>query len=148
MPTVPSATKCSSLGCHNIKAKFSSLCIEHGGKDSFNHKRYNNKDKRKLAVHKYHTKQWQTLRQIQLSQHPICAGCKSEGIIAAAQHVDHIFPWQQIGEMAFTHNIYQSLCQSCHSSKTYLEQQGIFRAYGDKDYTSKDYQIAVANAKK
>lgn len=147
MPTVPSATKCSTLGCKNTKAKFSSLCTEHGGRDTFNHRRYNQTDKRKEAGDKYNGRQWRTLRQIQLSQYPLCAGCKADGIITAAQHVDHIFPWQQIGEHAFTFNLFQSLCPSCHSSKTQLEQQGIFRAYGDRDYTTQDYRIAVANPK-
>lgn len=149
MPTVPTNTKCSTLGCKNTKAKFSSLCVEHGGRDTFNHKRYNNSDKRRDASDKYNTAQWRTLRQIQLSQYPICAACKSEGIITSAQHVDHIFPWQQIGEHAFTMNIYQSLCPSCHTSKTQLEQQGIYRRYGEpnKDYTQADYRIVVANVK-
>jgi 5-methylcytosine-specific restriction enzyme A len=147
MPTVPTNQKCSTLGCKNTKAKFSSLCLEHGGRDTFNAKRYNQTDKRKDATDKYNTKQWRTLRQIQLSQYPICAGCKQDGIIRSAEHVDHIFPWQQIGEMAFTFNLFQSLCPSCHSSKTQLEQQGIFRAYGDRDYIAQDYRIAVANPK-
>jgi 5-methylcytosine-specific restriction endonuclease McrA len=147
MPTVPSATKCGTLGCKNTKAKFSSLCTEHGGRDTYDHKRYNNTDRRRQAADKYNTTQWRTLRQIQLSTHPICAGCKVDGIITSASHVDHIFPWNQIGEHAFTHNLYQSLCPSCHSNKTQLEQQGIFRAYGDRDYIAQDYRIAVANPK-
>lgn len=148
MPTVPSNPKCSTLGCKNSKARFSSLCVEHGGRDTFNSKQYNATDKRRLATDKYNTAQWRTLRQIQLSQYPLCASCKHDGIITSAQHVDHIFPWQQIGEHAFVHNIYQSLCQSCHSSKTTLEQQGIFRRYGVRDYNLLDYSIIVANAKK
>ena len=147
MPTVPSATKCGTLGCKNTKAKFSSLCTEHGGRDTYDHKRYNNTDRRRQAADKYNTAQWRTLRQIQLSTNPICAGCKVDGIITSASHVDHIFPWNQIGEHAFTHNLYQSLCPSCHSNKTQLEQQGIFRAYGDRDYIAQDYRIAVANPK-
>ncbi len=147
MPTVPSNSKCGTLGCKNTKARFSSLCTEHGGRDTYDHKRYNNTDRRRQAADKYNTTQWRTLRQIQLSTHPICAGCKVDGIITSASHVDHIFPWQQVGEHAFTHNLYQSLCPSCHSNKTQLEQQGIFRAYGDRDYIAQDYRIAVANPK-
>ena len=145
MPTVPTNPKCLTLGCNNPKSKYSSLCLDHGGRDTYNHKRYN-KD-RKESDAKYKTSQWRTLRQIQLSKEPICAACKSEGIIKSAEHVDHIFPWRQIGEQAFTLNIYQSLCLPCHTSKTYLEQQGIYRQYGNpnKDYTQSDYRIVVAN---
>lgn len=148
MPTIPSNPKCSTLGCKQPRTKFSSLCLEHGGRDTYNHRKYNNTDQRKAAADKYNTTQWRTLRQIQLSTYPICAGCKADGIITPASHVDHIFPWNQIGEHAFTHNLYQSLCPSCHTSKTQLEQQGIFRAYGDRDYGVEDYRIAVANPKK
>ena len=92
-----------------------------------------------------YSKQWKVFRQIQLSKHPICAGCKSNNIITPAQHVDHVFPWMQIGEHAFIHNIYQSLCQSCHSSKTQLEQRGIFKHYGVRDYNLSEYRVVVAN---
>jgi 5-methylcytosine-specific restriction endonuclease McrA len=147
MPTIPTNTKCSTLGCKNTKAKRSGSCLQHGGYDTYVHKQYHKTPKRKLASEKYSSKQWGTLRQIQLSQYPLCAGCKVDGIIKSAEHVDHIFPWQQIGEHAFTFNLFQSLCPSCHSSKTQLEQQGIFRAYGDRDYIAQDYRIAVANPK-
>lgn len=147
MPTVPTNTKCSTLGCKNTKAKFSGSCVEHGGRDIYEYKR--NEVKRKESAYKYNSKQWRVFRQIQLSRYPICAGCKADGIITSAIHVDHVFPWIQIGEHAFIHNLYQSLCQPCHSSKTQLEQQGVFRMYGNPhmDYKHSDYRIAVANPK-
>ena len=150
MPTVPSSTVCSTLGCKNTKARFSSLCVEHGGRDTFNHKKYNDTKHRKEAVSKYNSSQWRSFRQIQLSKHPLCAGCQADGIITPALHVDHIFPWRQIGIQAFTHNIYQSLCLSCHTSKTQLEAKGIFRRYGtpNKDYTLKDYRLVVNHSYK
>ena len=145
MPTVPTNPKCSTLGCANTKAKYSSLCTEHGGRDTFDYKRYNNTKHRKDASAKYSSKQWRTLRQIQLSQYPLCAGCQSIGIITPALHLDHVFPWRQVGSNGFTHNIYQSLCQSCHNSKTQLEQKGIFRRYGtpSQDYSINDYRRVV-----
>ena len=147
MPTIPTNPKCSTLGCANTKAKFSTLCVEHGGRDVFDYKRYN-KGKRKESTAKYNTSQWHTLRQIQLSQHPLCASCTTQGIVTAANHVDHVFPWSHISEQAFTHNIYQSLCASCHTIKTHLEQQGVYRRYGmpSIDYKQSDYKMAMATA--
>jgi 5-methylcytosine-specific restriction endonuclease McrA len=148
MPSIPTNPKCSTLGCKQPRTKFSGLCLEHGGRDTYNHKRYNQTEHRKDAADKYNSKQWRTLRQIQLSQYPICAGCKADGIITSASHVDHIFPWSHIGEHAFTHNIYQSLCPACHTNKTQLEQQGIYRRYGYRDYKAEEYRIVVANTEK
>jgi 5-methylcytosine-specific restriction protein A len=137
MPTVPLVTKCGHLGCRNERTKYSSSCIEHGGKAQ--PQEYNSKKKETHT--KYTTKQWAIKRRIQLSSHPLCASCLSEGHIKQATTVDHVFPWTQIGEEAFYHNIFQSLCHSCHSSKTALEQKGTFRRYGTphRDYQSHDY---------
>ena len=148
MPTVPSNPKCSTLGCKNPKAKQGGVCLEHGGRDTYNHKRYNKTDRRLDASDKYNSKFWHELRQIQLSTHPLCASCLSDNIVKSAEHIDHIFPWQHIGAQAFTHNIFQSLCGSCHSAKTALEQRGVYRFYGamNKDYALSDYDSIVASA--
>jgi 5-methylcytosine-specific restriction protein A len=140
MPSIPNNTQCSHLGCKANKSKYNQYCIQHGGKDEY---RYNDTKKRKDFNAKYNTRQWLSLRQIQLSRHPLCEGCKAEGIITPATVVDHIFPWSQIGEQAFYMNKFQSLCVPHHSEKTQLEQKGILRAYGIKDYTIGDYPKVV-----
>lgn len=119
--------------------------MEHGGRDTFDHKRYNNTDKRKEFNSKYQTAQWRKLRQIQLSKHPLCASCLTDGKIVQAEHIDHLFPWSAIGEEAFYHNVFQSLCQPCHSIKTTLEQRGIYRHFGfpNKDYALSDYNLVL-----
>ena len=141
MPTIPKFTKCLTLGCREERSKFNAYCMGHGGRDTFNHKRWNSTQKRTTAIDKYQSKQWRTLRQIQLSKHPLCAACLSEGRITPALHIDHLFPWSQLGEDAFHINVFQSLCHSCHSIKTTLEQRDIYRHYGipTKDYKLSDY---------
>lgn len=141
MPTIPKFTKCLHLGCKEERSKFNAYCMGHGGRDTFDHKRYNSTEKRKAFNEKYQTSQWRKLRQIQLSKHPLCAACLSEGRIASAEHIDHLFPWSNIGEKAFYHNVFQSLCGSCHSIKTTLEQRGIYRHFGipNRDYKLSDY---------
>lgn len=145
MPSIPKYTKCLHLGCSNNRSKYNNYCIEHGGRDTYNHKRYNSKQERQDFNAMYATKQWRTFRQIQLSKQPLCAGCLADGRIVAAEHIDHVFPWSAINEQAFYHNIFQSLCASCHSSKTSLEHKGIYRRYGkpNKDYKLSDYLLAL-----
>ena len=148
MPTVPTSTKCKELGCTNPKATLSSSCTAHGGRDTYDHQAHNSSPARKAFTTHYLTRQWRSLRNIQLSRHPLCAACISRHVVAPAKHVDHIFPWAQIGEHAFMFNIYQSLCAGCHTSKTLLERRGIFRRYtgdGHIDYGIGDYSRIVGD---
>ena len=135
MPTIPTNNRCATLGCMNNRSRFNSYCLDHGGQDV---QRYTGK---RLSNRMYNTQQWHELRQRQLSIQPLCAGCLSDGVITQAVHVDHVFPWTQIDKEAFYYNLFQSLCPSCHSSKTALERSGTFRAYGkpSKDYVIADY---------
>lgn len=146
MPTIPTYTKCSQLGCKNHRSKFNSFCMEHGGRDeqTYNPK-YNKTAKRIASNAPYKTKQWAVLRQIQLSKHPMCAGCLGDGIVTPAKVVDHLFPWTQISKEAFYVNRFQSLCLAHHSEKTQLEQHGIYRRYGKvrKDFGINDYALEM-----
>lgn len=146
MPSIPKYTKCLQLGCKNNRSKYNAYCLDHGGRDTYNHKKYNATHTRQDFNAMYQTTQWKTLRKIQLSKHPLCAGCLANGKIVAAVHIDHVFPWSAIDTSAFYRNIFQSLCASCHSSKTTLEQRGIYRQYGtpNKDYKITDYHWAIS----
>ena len=141
MPTVPSNPKCSMLGCTNERSRYNTLCLEHGGRNTYNHT-----VKRTDALGKYNSVQWRKLRQIQLSKHPLCLACLSSGRIVQALHIDHVFPWANYGSEAFQRNIFQSLCHPCHSIKTGLEQRGIYRYYAMpvKDYKIQDYPYVMA----
>jgi len=147
MPTQPSNTKCSMLACKNPRAKLSARCTEHGGLDTKVIKRT---EDRANFNGIYNTASWQRKRALQLSQQPLCQGCLSIGIVKGANHVDHLFSWSAIGMDAFYRNIFQSLCHHCHSSKTLLERDGIYRHYrvgGEpfKDYKIDDYQFVLMN---
>ena len=136
MPSIPTSTKCASLGCREQRSRFNSFCIEHGGKD-----RYPIKVTEARAAHNamYQTGYWYSIRKHQLSTHPICASCIEKGRVTPAHHVDHVFPWVSIGDSAFFNNIFQSLCASCHSEKTWYEQRGIIKHYGHNDLRLEDY---------
>lgn len=114
MPYTPYNNKCAMLGCKSPKSKLNSFCLEHGGRE------YTDKQD---SI--YDSKLWKATRRRQLSLQPLCQACLCKGIITAAQHVDHVFPWRQISKEAFTRNIFQSLCQEHHSYKTGKEKHGI-----------------------
>lgn len=141
MPTVPRQTTCAYLGCGNERSPLNSYCMDHGGKG------YNDSVKRKKSNAKYQTAYWKRARTTQLSRQPLCQACASTGRVSIATDVDHLFAWNQIGDEAFAVNILQSLCKNCHTVKTGLEQQGVFRHYrADKpvDYKLDDWYEVVS----
>ena len=139
MPTMPSNTKCEQLGCKNLRSRMNTSCLEHGGIDNLPSRETDSI---------YQTPLWRSIRAVQLSKQPLCQGCLSRGQVVAAKHVDHLFAWKHIGKHAFARNIFQSLCHECHSQKTGIERQGIYRHYaneGVKDYSKHDYGFLMIN---
>jgi len=136
MPYLPSNHKCAHFGCATPRSKLNTFCSEHGGKEFVS----------KESDSAYQTPAWRSVRQRQLSVQPLCQGCLSRGRVEQANHVDHVFPWRQIGKQAFMHNIFQSLCQACHSYKTGQEKQGVYEHYtteGVRLLNKHDYSTSV-----
>jgi 5-methylcytosine-specific restriction endonuclease McrA len=145
MPTVPRAIKCKELGCTNERAKLSSSCVEHGGRNTYT---LPSSAERK-EFNKAYDSAWRRVRAAQLSKQPLCQGCLSIGHIKSARQVDHLFAWMAIGKEAFNLNVFQSLCDGCHSDKTGLERKGVYRHYvgtGHTDYALSDYARVVGEA--
>lgn len=142
MPTLPTNTKCSSLGCKNPRSKLNTYCIEHGGINTVD------TEQRKAFTSMYQTAQWKTQRQVQLSKQPLCESCLTMGKVVQANHVDHLFAWTKIGKQAFYNNVFQSLCTHCHSHKSAQEKQDIYTHYATgKQYSINDYAyISKENA--
>ena len=142
MPLVPTNVKCSMLGCNNPRTKLNTLCLTHGGIDNMPTRETDSA---------YQTPLWRTMRMAQLGKQPLCQGCLSRNIVNSANHVDHLFAWKHIGRHAFARNVMQSLCANCHSAKSGLEKQGIYRHYsrdGIKDYNKGDYAYVLLNTNK
>lgn len=141
MPSIPSFNKCSQLGCHSPKVKGQAYCFDHGAKS------FSVTNDRKAFNSMYNNKAWATMRIGQLSRHPLCASCLTQGIVTQGVHVDHLFPWASIGKEAFTRNILQTLCAPCHSVKTSKEQKDEIVHYtsnGIKTYRLHDYAYVVS----
>ena len=65
----------------------------------------------------YNSKRWRSLRNYFIQKNPICAQCKRDGNIKSSQCVDHIVPITMGGSPIDIKNL-QSLCNSCHNSKS------------------------------
>jgi len=92
---------------------------------------------------KYSDSAWDSIRTRQLSTQPLCQSCLVDSRVTQANHVDHVFPWRQLGNYAFRQNVFQSLCAECHGIKTGMERKGVFLHYlkGEvKEYCIHDYR--------
>src|SRR5512133_189563 len=65
----------------------------------------------------YHTMRWKRIRAVGLKIEPLCRECKSKGKTKAATVRDHIVPVSKGGDF-WDMNNHQSLCNSCHASKS------------------------------
>jgi 5-methylcytosine-specific restriction endonuclease McrA len=74
----------------------------------------------------YHSAAWRKLRKWYIQQNPICVRCEAKGIIKEANVVDHINPILLRGQKLDAENL-QSLCTSCHNSKSAKERRTITR---------------------
>lgn len=136
MPSVPTAKICSFLGCKNTKAFGTGYCHEHGAKRSDSYE-----ENAKL----YNSIAWRKKRTAMKSKYPLCAACLLEGRVTQTEHIDHVIPHRRIPDRFLT-NLFQGLCAPHHSTKTNLENQGIFRHYSENgivDYNEEDYNLLM-----
>lgn len=72
-------------------------------------------------------RRWREVRDAYLVAHPLCVICHMRGILVAATVVDHRIPHK--GDMAkfWDRCNWQSLCKSCHDTKTAREDGGFGR---------------------
>ena len=140
MPTLPHNTKCAAFNCKEEQSKLNSFCLDHGGKKT---------TPLRFTDKRYQSPAWRSIRRRQLSLQPLCQACLTRGHVCAAVHVDHLFPWVAVGGASFINNVFQSLCQPCHSHKTGLEQRGIIEHYGlvVTEYTIEDYGFVLGSVK-
>ena len=91
-----------------------------------NTKKYDEKKRNKETDKFYHSRAWKRVRGLQLSKFPLCKICGKP-----AKIVDHIVEIKDGGAKLSLNNL-QSLCISCHNSKTKTEKakrEGGFKSY-------------------
>ena len=72
----------------------------------------------------YSKKAWRSLRKIKLMEDPLCVNCKTKGSLTSAAVVDHIIPRRLRPDLELNWANLQSLCESCHNSKSGTEGRG------------------------
>ena len=107
-----SRRQCTYPGCH-VLVQTGSRCADHV---------YEREIKREPSTKKlYNSKQWKEIRAQQLAQYPYCKACYEQGRgLVPATEVDHVIPHRG-DETKFFAGPFDSLCKSCHSTKTMSE---------------------------
>jgi hypothetical protein len=94
----------------------------------------------------YNSRAWRALRKQQLIDHPLCRVCLQAGIMNPAQVVDHVLGHHRADwrDRFMDQSRLQSLCLSCHSSKTRDEQLAGGATRGGVDRNSCDVSVQTA----
>lgn len=66
----------------------------------------------------YDTPDWRMARAAHIAENPLCAECERHGRATAGVIVDHIRPHDNDPDLFFDPSNWQTLCRSCHSTKT------------------------------
>jgi len=106
-------------------ARGSAYCGRHAAGRA---REYRSTEHRKESARLYRSGQWVALRRQQLTTQPFCAACLRAGRYTLASEVDHVVPHRNDERLFFDPLNLQSLCHSCHSEKTALEDGGFGRA--------------------
>lgn len=65
----------------------------------------------------YNTYRWHKLAKAFIQDHPLCEECERNGVIKAAECVDHIDPWPICKDYFFDRRNLQALCNECNHLK-------------------------------
>ena len=106
---------CRYTGCNKLTDD--TYCEEHKMAAD---KAYNKFERDKVSQSFYNSAAWKKLRSIKLCLNPLCEECYKNGVLTKATVADHIIPIKQGGTALDINNL-QSLCDSCHSSKSIKE---------------------------
>ena len=87
-------------------------------KAEYEHRKHNARNKKWAKF--YNSKQWQTLRKLYITEHPLCENCEKHGLIKEANHVHHklIFgnlqSYDDKWNALLNYDNLMSLCTKCH----------------------------------
>lgn len=119
---MPLMTLCQYPGCRKAIPFGESHCEKH------KKKRANAIVERKGANERGYTYKWQKASKAFLARHPLCVMCQQNGIVKAAEVVDHIKPHRGNQLLFWDKKNWQPLCKKCHDCKTATEDGGFGRA--------------------
>jgi len=70
--------------------------------------------------HFYNSKAWRSLRNYKIQINPLCEICERKGLLEPGKEIDHIVAIKDDGPRLSLNNL-QTLCKSCHASKSSVE---------------------------
>ena len=108
---------CSRPGCRNlVPVGAGGLC------DTHKQARQKNYDERRGTSHERgYDARWRKCRKMFLRESPLCKRCLESDMTTIANVVDHIIPHKGNYDLFWDEDNWQSLCESCHSTKTATE---------------------------
>jgi 5-methylcytosine-specific restriction protein A len=122
MPRKP-PTPCRKRGCKEL-VSVPGFCPEHQREIHRAFKQTVSQDYRERNRF-YQRALWKRIRAVQLQLEPLCRLCRKDGKLVAAEVVDHIIPFSNDDDpLAYDKANLQSLCKSCHNTKTIKETWG------------------------
>jgi 5-methylcytosine-specific restriction protein A len=75
-------------------------------------------ERRGTAAERGYDGKWRKARLHYLARNPLCVICDSNGIVRAANVVDHITPHKGNSGLFWDSRNWQPLCKMCHDEKT------------------------------
>ena len=107
-------TLCAKQGCPN-DATVGKFCSIHAARATADY----NRNYRRPGTRQLYGRRWVAIRNLYISQHPLCEKCLEAGRYTPATEVHHILPLDRGGSND-DENL-MSLCKPCHSSITISE---------------------------
>ena len=102
---------CTHPGCGNLTD--SGKCEKHRKQAAQEYERGRSDEMRRF----YNSREWRRASKLHLAKEPLCRLCAAEGRFVEAVMTDHIIPIKRGGN-PWDESNWQSLCASCHSSKS------------------------------
>lgn len=116
--------KCNHVGCNQLINFDETYCKKHLIKYSSNYDDYaNRKEVGGKYFTFYHSKAWKQLSYSYRLRNPMCELCLKNGIYVKCDVVDHKIPIRSDWNQRLNENNLQSLCHSCHNTKTKAESK-------------------------
>lgn len=103
---------CKRMGCSQLVD--SGYCAAH---QQFTQDKWTQQQKNKI-----YNRDWYRVRSSFLRENPLCADCKSKGIVTAAEEVHHVKKAKLFPELRLDPSNLLAICSSCHARRTAMGQ--------------------------
>ena len=114
-------TPCNYPRCSELIGPGKSYCPAHKKETA---RQKNKQRKRDPNIARFYSSgAWQKTRKIYITNNPLCRRCLNKDIVRKSDVVDHIIPIKIDWNKRLDQDNLQSLCNSCHASKSEEDRQ-------------------------